>query len=73
MEGSLKLLGSGEIDMGLKDSGDKDMNEHASAELVCSWWLLGWLTCWTSIGELVDRTRTGLVADDCWLLTLTHE
>ena len=44
--------------MGVKDSGDKDMKEHAS-ELVCS--SDEELGTWTSIGELVDLTRTGLV------------
>jgi len=45
--------------MGVKDSGDKDMKEHASDELVCS--VEDELGTWTSIGELVDLTRTGLV------------
>ena len=53
-------MGSGEIDIGVKDSGERDINEQA---MDSSGWETGLLT-WTSIGELVDLTKTGF----CWLL-----
>ena len=52
---ALKLLGSGEIDIGVNDSGLSDMNELVSDSEGNE---EAGLT-WTSIGELVDLTRTG--------------
>ena len=48
--------------MGVKDSGDKDINEQAdsSEDSVGLFWDWEDVQTWTSIGELVDLTSTGL-------------